>query len=230
MNGGSAPGPSPDDRSAAALAAADRVPESGLVTRLYDPVLWLGEKTGLARWRQRVVGTAAGSVLELGAGTGLNLKHYGPAVDRLVLTEPGRRKAARLESLTAPGGIPTEVVRAPAEILPFGDDEFDTVVATLVFCTVGDPEDAIAETVRVLKSDGRLLFLEHVRSAGRMGRFQDRIESPWARLADGCHCNRRTLDLLRQAGLEVEVKASQDRFPMPPVARPIVSGIARPKA
>lgn len=217
------------DRVAAALAAADEVPESGFVTRLYDPVLWLGERTGLARWRERVVASATGTVLELGAGTGLNLTHYPPAVDRLVLTEPGRRKVARLESLKAPHGIPTEVVRAPAEVLPFADGEFDTVVATLVFCTVAEPEAAIAEAIRVLRPDGRLLFLEHVRSTGRMGRFQDRVEKPWARLADGCHCNRRTVDLFREAGLEVEVKASQDRFPMPPVARPIVSGIACPR-
>lgn len=218
------------DRTTAALEAADRIPESGLVTRLYDPVLRVGERTGLARWREKVVGPASGSVLELGAGTGLNLRHYTDAVDCLVLTEPGRRKAARLASLPEPGGIPTEVVRAPAELLPFADHEFDTVVATLVFCTVGDPDAAIAETIRVLKPDGRLLFLEHVRSTGRMGRFQDRIEKPWARLADGCHCNRRTVNLLEDAGLEVEIKASQDRFPMPPVARPIVSGIAHPRS
>lgn len=224
--GADPPGSDPDRRDAA-LAAADRVPGSRLTARLYDPLLWLGERTGLGRWRDRVVKAATGTVLEIGAGTGLNLGHYPAGLERLVLTEPDRHKAAILAGRAA-GGLHPEIVRAPAEILPFGDSEFDTVVATLVFCTVADPVAAIAETVRVLRPDGRLLFLEHVRSTGRMGRLQDRLERPWARVADGCHCNRRTVELFREAGLEVEVMAERDRFPMPPVARPIVSGVATP--
>ncbi|MCO5315684.1 MAG: class I SAM-dependent methyltransferase [Solirubrobacterales bacterium] len=216
------------ERIKAARAAADGVPGSRLSARLYDPVLWLGERTGLGRWRSRVVGAVTGSVLEIGAGTGLNLAHYPSGLERLVLTEPDRHKTARLRKRVVPGVRP-EVVRAPAEIIPFDDGEFDTVLATLVFCTVSDPAAAISEVVRVLKPGGRLLFLEHIRSDGRLGRFQDRCERPWAWLADGCHCNRRTLELFDQAGLEVEVKARQDRFPMPPVVRPVVSGIARPR-
>lgn len=213
------------ERAAAALAAADRVPGSRFTARMYDPVLWLGERTGLAGWRHRTVGQAAGTVLEIGAGTGLNLPHYPPAVECLVQTEPDRHKARILSGRR--GVADPQVVRAPAEILPFDDDRFDAVVATLVFCTVADPAGAIAETVRVLKPDGRLLFLEHIRGEGRLGRFQDRVERPWRRVADGCRCNRRTLDLFRQGGLEVEVLARADRFTMPPVVRPVVSGIAR---
>jgi len=215
------------DRAAAALEASNRVPGSRLSARLYDPVLWLGERTGLARWRQRIVGLAEGEVLELGAGTGLNLAHYPDAVTHLAQTEPDRDKARILAARQ--GGRPrSRVVRAPAEILPFDDGSFDMAVATLVFCTVADPVAAINETIRVLKPDGRLLFLEHIRGEGRLGRFQDRVERPWMRLADGCHCNRRTLDLFADAGLEVEVISRADRFTMPPVARPIVSGVARP--
>lgn len=215
------------DRAALALEASDRVPGSRLSARLYDPVLWLGERTGLARWRQRIVGLAEGEVLELGAGTGLNLPHYPEAVTHLVQTEPDRDKARILAARQ--GGRPrSRVVRAPAEILPYEDDQFDTVLATLVLCTVSDPVAAIAEAIRVLKPDGRLLFLEHIRGEGRLGRFQDRVERPWMWLADGCHCNRRTLDLFADAGLEVEVVSRADRFTMPPVARPIVSGVARP--
>jgi SAM-dependent methyltransferase len=120
-------------------------------------------------------------------------------------------------------------VRAPGELLPFEDDSFDTVVETLVLCTVADPEATAAEIRRVLKPDGRFLFMEHVRSdKPRLGRLQDRLEGPWKKFADGCHCNRRTVPMLRANGFEVEVVAEQDKFPMPPVARPIVSGVARP--
>lgn len=212
-----------------AEAAADQVPGSKLSARLYEPVLWLGEKTGLARWRKKVIGAASGAVLELGAGTGLNLAHYPAGLERLVLIEPDRHKAKLLAEKEVPDGVMPEIVRAPGEMLPFADDTFDTVVVTLVLCTVADPEATAAEIHRVLKPDGRFVFMEHVRSEKpRMGRLQDRLEKPWMKVADGCHCNRRTVPMLRANGFEVEVLAEQDKFPMPPVARPIVSGVARP--
>ena len=212
-----------------AEAAADQVPGSKLSARLYEPFLWLGEKTGFRRWRQKVVSGVSGSVLELGAGTGLNLVHYPAGLDRLVLVEPDFHKAGILATKPAPAGVEPEIVRAPGEMLPFEDDTFDTVVETLVLCTVADPEATAAEIRRVLKPDGRFLFMEHVRSEGpRLGPLQDRMEKTWMRIADGCHCNRRTVPMLEANGFEVEVTAEEDKFPMPPVARPIVSGIARP--
>lgn len=215
---------------AEAEAAADRVPGSGFSARLYEPVLWLGEKTGLARWRARLISGVSGAVLELGAGTGLNLKHYPAGLERLVLVEPDIHKARLLAGKDTPPGVEPEIVRAPGEMLPFEDSSFDTVLVTLVLCTVADPAATASEIRRVLKPEGRFLFLEHVRSdSPRMGRLQDRLERPWKKLADGCHCNRRTVPMLESNGFEVEVTARQDRFPMPPVARPIVSGIARPR-
>jgi ubiquinone/menaquinone biosynthesis C-methylase UbiE len=213
-----------------AEAAADRVPGSRLSARIYEPVLWLGEKTGFERWRHKLIGQAFGSVMELGAGTGLNLKHYPSGLERLVLVEPDLHKSRLLAAKPAPGGVEAEIVRAPGELLPFEDDSFDMVVETLVLCTVADPEATVAEIRRVLKPDGRFLFMEHVRSDGpRLGPLQDRMEKTWMKIADGCHCNRRTVPMLRANGFEVEITAEQDKFPMPPVARPIVSGIARPK-
>jgi len=211
--------------------AADRVPGSRLSARLYEPVLWLGEKTGFRRWRHKVVAQVSGSVLELGAGTGLNLGHYPCGLERLVLVEPDVHKAKLLAAKPRPPGVSAEIVRAPGELLPFEDDSFDTVVETLVLCTVADPEATAAEIRRVLKPDGRFLFMEHVRSdKPRLGRLQDRLEGPWKKFADGCHCNRRTVPMLKASGFEVEVVAEQDKFPMPPVVRPIVSGVARPVA
>jgi SAM-dependent methyltransferase len=208
---------------------ADGVHGSGLSARLYDPFLWWGEKSGLAKKRDRLLASATGEVLEIGAGTGLNLTHYPPGLERLVLTEPEQHKASLLLKKAAGLGVKAEFVRASAEALPFDDNSFDTVVATLVFCTVGDPRKAIAELRRVLRPGGAWLFIEHVRSARPViARVQDGLRRPWAAVADGCQCNRRTVEMIEAGGFEVEISSVADKALMPPVARPIVSGIARP--
>lgn len=212
-----------------AAELADRVPGSALTARLYDPVLWLGERTGLARSRELLLSGAAGEVIEIGAGTGLNLDRYPTeGVDRIVLVEPERHKARTLADRAGQVELDTEVVRATAEALPLPDDSFDTAVVTLCLCTIPDPGAALAELSRVLRPEGTLLFMEHVRSERPwLGRLQDRLRRPWAALADGCQCNRRTVEQMKAAGWEVEVEHTADRPFMPPVARPIVSGRAR---
>lgn len=208
---------------------ADRVHGSGLSARLYDPFLWFGERSGLSKKRDRLLEAATGEVLEIGAGTGLNLAHYPSGLERLVVTEPEQHKAELLLGRAADLGLEAEFVRASAEALPFEDDSFDTIVATLVFCTVSEPEDAIAEMKRVLRPGGSWLFIEHIRSEGPVvGRVQDRIVRPWARLADGCRCNRRTIEMIKAGGFDVELKSVADKALMPPIARPIVAGVARP--
>ncbi len=207
---------------------ADRVHGSGLSARLYDPFLWWGEKSGLSKKRDRLLAGAHGEVLEIGAGTGLNLAHYPSGLDRLVLTEPEEHKAALLLKKAADLGIRAEFVRASAEALPIEDDSFDTIVATLVFCTVLEPEQAIVELKRVLRPGGSWLFVEHIRSDRPIiGRIQDSIRRPWAKLADGCQCNRRTIGMIEAGGFEVEVKSVADKALMPPMVRPIVAGVAR---
>jgi SAM-dependent methyltransferase len=186
---------------------------------LYDPFLWGAERAGLARLRRDLLAGARGRVVELGAGTGLNLRHY-PPVDELVLTEPDEAMACKLERKA-------KVTRAPAERLPFEDASVDTVVSTLVLCTVPDLPGALAEVRRVLKPEGRLLFLEHVRSdSPRLARWQDRLHGPWKALAEGCSCNRPTLDALRDAGFAVDVQRRAEWKWMPAIVRPIVVGTA----
>ena len=211
-----------------ALVLADRVPGSAFSARLYDPVLWIGERTGLAKSREILLSEARGAVIEIGAGTGLNLERYPSAgIDRLVLVEPERHKAGTLAARAERIGFETEVVRATAEALPFPDDSFDTAVVTLCLCTVPEPGAALAELSRVSRPGGTLLFMEHVRSERPwLGSLQDRLRRPWAALADGCQCNRRTVEEIEAAGYEVEVAHTADRAFMPPVARPIVSGRA----
>ena len=194
--------------------------------RIYDPFLALGEHRGMRTRRRALLSRAQGRVLELGAGTGLNLAHYPDDVE-LVLSEPEPAMRAALERRLARSGRPASIVVAPAEALPFPDGSFDTVVSTLVLCTVGDPEAAIAEARRVLRPGGRLLFLEHVRGASpRLARWQDRLEAPWAAFAQGCHCNRPTEELL--AGAVRLERVERARWSgMPAIVRPLIAGEAQ---
>jgi SAM-dependent methyltransferase len=194
---------------------------------IYDPFLWLGERRGMAERRRRVLSSARGRVLELGAGTGLNLPHYPDGLERLVLAEPEEHMADRLERRRRELGRPAEVVLAPAESLPFDEGSFDTVVSTMVLCTVSDPDRALAEVHRVLAPGGSLIFVEHVRSDDpRLARWQDRLRGAWESFADGCICNRPTLDLLRDAGFDVSVSERDAWRGMPPIVRPLVAGRA----
>lgn len=193
---------------------------------LYEPFLALGERRGMAARRRELLAGACGRVLEIGAGTGLNLSHYPTEVDALVLTEPDPAMARRLERRVARLRPEATVVRAGAEELPVADGSFDTVVSTMVLCTVPDPQRAVDELRRVLRPGGRLLFVEHVRAddAREAGR-QDRLNAPWRAFAAGCNCNRRTLELLACAFDLGAIRRDEWRG-MPRVVRPLAHGAA----
>src|SRR5436190_14480512 len=193
----------------------------------YDRFMSGTEKAGLRERRQKLLAQARGRVLELGGGTGANLAFYGPDVEELVVTEPEEPMARRLEKKLPGVTRPVQVVRVPAEQLPFEDGSFDYVVATLVLCTVDDPDRALQEAHRVLKPGGRLLFLEHVRSEdAKLARWQDRLNGFQKRFACGCNCNRATLDTIQQHGFSVD-EVEQGRLPKaPPFVRPMIVGAA----
>jgi SAM-dependent methyltransferase len=198
---------------------------------IYDRLFAAPEEAGLREIRRELFGRASGRVLEIGAGTGLNLPHYGPDVSELVLAEPDPHMAKRLRDAVAESELAShaEVVEAPGESLPFEDGSFDTVVCGLVLCTVEDPAATIGEIIRVLRPGGRMLFLEHVRApdGSRRGRWQDRLERPWG-LLGGCHPNRRTVDALEGSPLEME-DLDMREFPTLSAAlvRPLAVGVAR---
>ena len=199
----------------------------GLSARIYDPFVWFGERRGMARRRRELLAAARGRVLEVGAGTGLNIPHYPDGLDELVLSEPVASMARRLEWRAAKQPGRPRVVVAPAERLPFPDDAFDTVVSTLVLCTVPRPDRALAEIRRVLKPGGALLFIEHVRSdVEGWGRWQDRLARPWAAFASGCRCNRNTLDLLEASGMRAAEVSRSKWSGMPRLVRPLAIGSA----
>jgi ubiquinone/menaquinone biosynthesis C-methylase UbiE len=201
------------------------------MARYYERMLAGSEKAGLAEMRASLLREAAGRTLEIGAGTGLNLPRYTSAVTELVLAEPDPHMAKWLrERLERDGTAAAEarVIEAGAEDLPFDDGSFDTVVSTLVLCTVASPEGALAEVRRVLVEDGALLFLEHVRSdQRRRAWWQDRLDRPWGLVAGGCHPNRPTPDSLAEAGFWIE-RIERGRLPRAlPWVRPMIRGVAR---
>jgi len=198
-----------------------------LFAAVYDRMSAGAERAGLADMRAQALAPAQGATLELGAGTGANLEHYPEAVTELVLTEPSEHMAKRLRDKVAASGRAAEVVVAPAERLPFPDERFDTVTATLVLCTADDPAAALREVARVLRPGGQLLFLEHVRADDPgLARWQDRLEGAWGYMAAGCHPNRDTLAAIEGAGFAVG-GLEHGRFPKaPPLVKPLISGHA----
>jgi ubiquinone/menaquinone biosynthesis C-methylase UbiE len=197
----------------------------------YDRLMSGPEKAVLRGHRKVLVERVKGRVLEVGGGTGANLPFYGPDIEELVITEPEEPMARRLERKLAGYSRPVRVVRAPAEELPFEQHSFDFVVSTLVLCTVDDPARALAEIHRVLRPGGQLVFLEHVRSDDpRLARWQDRLHGVQVRVGHGCHCNRRTLENIEQAGFSV-ADLEHDRLrKAPPIVRPLIAGAARARA
>jgi SAM-dependent methyltransferase len=182
----------------------------------------------LAALGRVLLADARGAVLEIGAGTGLNLPHYPADLERLVLAEPGGRMGDQIDLSRAPAEVETRLERAPAEALPFEDGSFDTVVSTLVLCTVGDPARAIDEVARVLRPDGRLLFLEHVRAEpGWRRKVQRRSARAWAGFADGCRCDRETPATIEER-LRIESIERGTWRGMPAIVKPLVWGRATP--
>jgi len=198
---------------------------------VYDPVLWVGEQAGLRKHRKELLARSTGCTIEIGAGTGLNLAHYPDDLAELVLVEPDAAMRRRLAERLARSRLRARPVDAPAEQLPFPDGSIDTVVSTFVLCTVDAPDLALREIVRVLKPDGQLLFIEHVRSdSPRLACWQDRLANPWRRFARGCRCNRATSELMVAFGFELEDLDEASWRAMPPIVRPLIIGRARKTA
>jgi len=171
--------------------------------RLYDTLMEPLERKGFREIRKNLIQKIEGKVLEIGSGTGFNFPYYEIAQKVMAIEpEPLMREQSIPRAMKA--NVPIEVISANAEELPFPDDSFDTVVGTLVLCTIPDPAKALKEIRRVCKPDGQVLFFEHVRlNHPVLGRLQDLLTPLWKRLCDGCHLNRNTLELVKRAGFKV---------------------------
>src|SRR5689334_15846852 len=197
-----------------------------LFAAMYDSMSRSSNEAGLREIRHGLLADASGSVLEIGAGTGLNLPHYDGKVESLVFTDPEPAMLRRLQKKARAQAPLAKILRAPAEDLPFEDDSFDTVVSTLVLCGVDDQSRSLRELRRVLRPGGQLRFLEHVPSHDpALALFQDRMN--WLnRLLVHCDCNPPTLAGTRAAGFTIS-RLEQTTFPKAPkFARPMILGTA----
>jgi ubiquinone/menaquinone biosynthesis C-methylase UbiE len=199
--------------------------EHPVFARVYERIsTWLND-AGEVENRIELVGEARGLVLELGCGNGLNFEHYRKATSVVALEpQPAMLALARGRAALAP--IAVRLVRGLGETLPFPDGTFDTVVASLVLCSVVDPSRVASEMARVLRPGGEVRFLEHVRSAGRSAAaFQDLIAPVWAFFGGDCHPNRDAVATIRDSGFDITGR----RFPFGPPSpcRPHVLGVAR---
>jgi ubiquinone/menaquinone biosynthesis C-methylase UbiE len=172
-------------------------------------------------------------VLEVGAGNGINFGHYPPQVEEVVALEPEPYLRGKAQQAAARAPVPVQVIEGAASPLPFALGSFDAVVASLVLCTVPDLDVALAEMRRVLKDQGELRFLEHVRADDTLkARIQATLDRTriWPLLGGGCHCSRATTSAIAGAGFKV---LEVETIPFGAswwITNPHVRGAARPQA
>lgn len=182
---------------------------------------------GATAERTRWVPLATGVVLEVGAGSGLNFAHYTPQVRVIYALDPSAELRRRAGPRARRARVPIEFLAAAAESIPLPDASVDTVVTTWTLCTIADTRRALHEMGRVLRGDGRLIFVEHGRAPDpRVVRWQDRLTPVWRRIAGGCHLNRPIAQLIEAAGFEIaELERGYGRGPR--VGAYLYRGVAR---
>ncbi len=164
-----------------------------------------GRQKNLAAYRGRVVPAAEGRVLEIGIGSGLNLPFYSRNVHHVIGLDPSPKLLAMARRTERWQSGLVEFVQGSAEKIPLESATIDTVVTTWTLCSIPDASGALHEMHRVLKSGGRLLFVEHGRAPDpNVVRWQDRLTPLWKRLGGGCHLNRAIATLIEGAGFQFE--------------------------
>jgi ubiquinone/menaquinone biosynthesis C-methylase UbiE len=169
-------------------------------------------------YRRSALSAARGETLEIGFGTGLNLRYYPETVSQLTVIDTENMLRRRVERRISESSIPLTRLQIDASRrLPFDDRSFETVVTTMTLCTIADTAAALAEIERVLQPGGRFIFLEHGRSSDRsLARRQDLFNPVQRIIASGCNINRPIDRLIISAGFEI---MSLDRFLMPKAPR-----------
>lgn len=172
----------------------------------YNLFMYPLEKSVLHEFRKSSVTGAEGKVLEVGVGTGVNARYLDKEnIESLTVVDISIRKAA-MQSLKRHFES-VQFLEGSVEELPFEDGYFDTILFTLVFCSVQNPEKGLSEIKRVLKNDGKLIFIEHVRPDGRkMRKFADKANYYWNQMSNGCNLNRETLKAIEDAGFRIDPK------------------------
>ncbi len=196
----------------------------------YDRVIAGTEETCLKKWRHKLINQASGEILEIGAGTGANIQFYSNNVRRLVLSEPDRYM--RMHLINKVNDLPldhVEITNGSAEQIESEDETFDTVVTTLVCCSVTNLETSLHEIWRVLRPGGSLIFLEHVAAAedSPTRKWQERINPVWKIFMGNCNLNRETERAILAEGFEIVQIEREEMCRAPSVVKPTIRGIAR---
>ena len=201
-----------------------------LTALFYDRFMASTEEACLGEWRLGLLRQVSGDVLEIGAGTGANIKFYSDNVTRLVLTEPDKHMRRLIKEQVNnhnPGNV--AVSSGTAEQIEAADESFDYVVASLVCCSVKDLNVCLGEIRRVLRPGGSLVFLEHVAAddGSRRRRWQNRITPIWKTFMGNCHLNRETEQAIVAEGFEIIQIERESMRKAPSIVRPTIRGIAQ---
>ena len=176
-----------------------------LLAALYDAALAPTEWLGVRDQRRRLIDGITGRVVELAAGTGLNVPLYPETADEIHAVEPDEHMLRKLRTRAAKSDATLFLYRGDSRHLPFVDGAFDVAIMTFALCTIPDPVAALDEIHRVVRTGGVLRFLEHVRSPNpRTARWQDRATPIWSRFAGGCRLNQPTVEILEATRWEVD--------------------------
>lgn len=196
----------------------------------YDRFMAKAEEACLKEWRHGLLKQVSGEVLEVGAGTGANIKFYSDKLTKLVLTEPDKHMLKLLKEQVIRHHLKNVgVIGGTAEQIESADESFDYVVSTLVCCSVTDLDACLREIRRVLKPGGSLVFLEHVAAADSTSRrqWQNRINPIWKTFMGNCHLNRETEQAIVTEGFEIIQIERESMCKAPPIVRPTIRGIAK---
>ncbi len=196
-----------------------------IVPRLCDLVM---RNNRLMPYRERVIGVAEGRVLEIGAGSGLNIRLYKTSVSEVLALEPDPKLIAMAERSTRNAVCPVRFLEASAEHIPLDEKSVDTVVTTWALCTIPDAVHALEEMHRVLKPNGKLLFVEHgLAPEQSVQKWQNRLTPIWKRISGGCHLNRPIDNLIEKGGFKIDVLET-GYLPGPKMMKFLYEGLARP--
>lgn len=197
---------------------------------LFPRLLHLSMKNRqVTRHRARILPAARGRVLEVGIGSGLNLRHYGAGVTSVDGVDPSTPLLAMAAKAVAPLRFPVTLHARAAEALPFDGGRFDTVVSTWTLCSIADWRAALGEMRRVLKPDGRMIFIEHGRALDRrVARWQARLTPLWRRCAGGCHLDRDIAAMPRDTGFRLDRLETGYMVTGPRMLTCHYEGVARP--
>lgn len=202
---------------------------SWLFAKFYDKLMTDAEQRCLRDWRESLLKNLSGMVLEIGCGTGANLEFYPSAIQHLTLIEPNNTMRRKLDKkLLFYPHLRATTLDSDDELLPFPDNHFDSVVSTLVLCSVKNPYQMLSEIYRVLKPMGKFMFIEHVAAADNFNRlkWQKRLEPFWKIINCSCHLTRTTEQSITKAGFKIEEIIRQSMRGVPPIVRPSIRGHA----